>query len=398
VAGREVPRDEALDAAARLLLGAARPLVYLAPDVSCETQREGAAVADLLRAALDSVTSATALRSVLASQERGRAGATLGEVRNRADVVVFWGTDPGRTHPRFAERFAPNPVGLHVAGGRRGRIVVAVDVGASRAPEDADVRVVVPAEEEVATLTALRAIALAPDPRAGPAARAGEPWGRAHGIARTLLAGRYVAIVADAEAADGAAEGRDLLRSAALVAVAQALNSPTRCALVSLRGGGNRSGADAVLTAHTGYPMAVDFARGYPRYLPYDGAAQTRLAEPGAVDAVLVIGAPARLPADVAGALGRVPCAAVGPRASEGALAGAAAVVDTAVAGIHEGGTALRMDDVTLPLRPPLAGSADAPPATAAAVRALRERIQRGRAGRAGTERRRAAVAGERRP
>lgn len=374
-AGRDVTLDEALDAAARLLLAARRPLVYLGPDVSCETQRESVALADLLHAALDSVTSAAATASVLASQERGRAGATLGEIRGRADVVVFWGTDPRRTHPRFFERFAPDAVGLFVPDGRRGRVVVAVDVGDSRAPDDADVRVAVPPAEEVATLLALRAVVAAPDPKSGPAARAGDLWTRARSLAATLAAGRYVAIVADAESDGAAGEARDVGRAAALVAAAQALNGPTRCALVSLRGGGNRTGADAVLTSQTGYPMAVDFARGYPRYLPYEGAARWRLGAGGDVDAALLVGAPARLPAGISDALARVPCAAIGPRASEGALAAAAAVVDTAVAGIHEGGTAVRMDDVPLPLRPSLEG----PPAAVDVVRALRERVRRER-------------------
>jgi len=44
------------------------------------------------------------------------------------------------------------------------------------------------------------------------------------------------------------------------------------------------------------------------------------------------------------------------------------------VAGIHEEGTALRMDDVPLPLRSPVSG----PPAAAAIARALRERTAAG--------------------
>ena len=51
-----------------------------------------------------------------------------------------------------------------------------------------------------------------------------------------------------------------------------------------------------------------------------------------------------------------MPCAVIGPRASESPLAGATALIDTGVAGIHEGGTAIRMDDVPLPLRPSIAG------------------------------------------
>src|SRR4051812_8436184 len=57
IGDRDVSLNEAVDEAARILAGASRPLVYLAPDISCETQREGAAIADMLRARLDSVTS-----------------------------------------------------------------------------------------------------------------------------------------------------------------------------------------------------------------------------------------------------------------------------------------------------------------------------------------------------
>jgi formylmethanofuran dehydrogenase subunit B len=47
--------------------------------------------------------------------------------------------------------------------------------------------------------------------------------------------------------------------------------------------------------------------------------------------------------------------------------------VDTGVAGIHEGGTAFRMDDVPLPLRPALTDTKV--PSAAATLRRLRERL-----------------------
>jgi formylmethanofuran dehydrogenase subunit B len=43
----------------------------------------------------------------------------------------------------------------------------------------------------------------------------------------------------------------------------------------------------------------------------------------------------------------------VGPRASQSDLKSAVAI-DTGVAGIHEGGTAYRMDEIPLRLHPPL--------------------------------------------
>ncbi len=185
-----------------------------------------------------------------------------------------------------------------------------------------------------------------------------------------MLRGRYVAVVADAEpdqaTADAAQLGAvgDLARASALIGLAQALNGPARCALVTLRGGGNRNGADGALTAQTGYPAAVDFSRGFPRYRPWDGS---RLA--GASDAVLVVGALDLAPAAVRALAGRARSAVIGPRAS--AVAGVAAAIDSGTAGIHCGGTAVRMDDVALPLRPSIAGLPD----PAVLIRALRDRL-----------------------
>src|SRR5439155_1089190 len=107
VNGRSASLEQALTEAAGLLTGATHPLVYLAGDLSCETQREAVAIADRLHAALDSLA-ATAATAVLAAQRRGRAGATLGEIRQRADLVVFWAVDPSTRYPRYGR---PGPGG-----------------------------------------------------------------------------------------------------------------------------------------------------------------------------------------------------------------------------------------------------------------------------------------------
>jgi formylmethanofuran dehydrogenase subunit B len=360
VGERDVERHEAIRAAAQLLMEASRPLVYLAPDLSCEAQRETVGVADALGAALDSVTSATALRSILAAQERGRTGATLGEIRNRADVVVCWNVDPSINYPRFSSRYAPEAAG---------RTIIRIDI-------DAD--------SEVATLTALAAIVSG---RVSGASGTGPAWARARDLGPRLLAGRYVAIVADAEPDD--AQPRDPGRADALISLAQALNTPTRAALSLLRAGGNRSGADAVMTWQTGYPMTVDFTHGHPRYQPYEGTAAARL-DRGDVLALLVVGAADLIPLALRTRMAQVPRVVVGPRASDSALAlpgdvaagngVASVVIDTGIAGIHDGGTAMRMDDVPLPLRPSLAGphnTADVVGALAALVRTRHEAAAR---------------------
>jgi formylmethanofuran dehydrogenase subunit B len=351
VGGHAVSLEAALTQAATILTQARRPLVYLAAELSCETQRAAVGIADRLRAVLDSTTSEIAA-AVLAAQRRGRATATLGELRQRADLVVFWGVDPAQRYPRYTSRYA-------VA--RQSRTVVAVDVGGHRGPGDADARVIISADVEVDALGVMRAIARGhalPDvPALRPAVE----------LARRMMQAQYVALVHDAEP-DGTPADLPPDRAEGLIALAQALNGPTRCALSTLRAGGNRSGADAVVTWQTGFPCAVDFSRGYPSYRPHDGAAA--LVARREIDAMLLIGSPGSVPEPVARGLASVPTVAIGPYASAAAFEPAVAV-DTGVAGIHEGGMAFRMDDVPLPLRPSVAG----PPAAAVVVRDLATRL-----------------------
>jgi formylmethanofuran dehydrogenase subunit B len=352
--GRAVSLEAALARAVTILTQASRPLVYLAGELSCETQRAAVGIADRLRAALDSPTSEIAA-AVLAAQRRGRAAATLGELRQRADLVVFWGFDPAERYPRYTSRYAVAPGGLQTPS----RTVVAVDVGDHRGPGDAEARVIISADVEVDALGVMRAVARGHAPPDAPALRP------AIELARRMMQARYVALVHDAEP-DGTPADPD--RAEGLIALAQALNGPTRCALSTLRAGGNRSGADAVVTWQTGFPCAVDFSRGYPSYRPHDGAAA--LVARREIDAMLLIGSPGSVPEPVARGLASVPTVAIGPYASAAVFEPAVAV-DTGVAGIHEGGMALRMDDVPLPLRPSVAG----PPAAAVVVRDLAARL-----------------------
>ena len=220
-------------------------------------------------------------------------------------------------------------------------------------------------DREVAILTELTATVSAPDGRANVTGAAGT-------LLDALAPGKYVAIVADPERSEAEGRERDASdggRAGALIALAQALNARTRCALVLLRGGGNRTGADACLTSHTGYPMAIDFARGVPGYRPFEAAAE-RLAR-GNVDALLVVGSAAQLPQNLLDHLPTDELIVIGPGASATSFAAADVIIDTGVVGIHEEGTALRMDDVPLPLSAILPGL----PTAHSMVERLRRRL-----------------------
>ena len=45
-------------------------------------------------------------------QESGISGSTAGEVTNRADLVVYWGTNPMDSMPRHLSRYAVYPRGF----------------------------------------------------------------------------------------------------------------------------------------------------------------------------------------------------------------------------------------------------------------------------------------------
>jgi formylmethanofuran dehydrogenase subunit B len=348
IAGNPATLDQALAEAATLLLAARGGVtIYLAPDLTSQAQRLAIQLADLLAATVDSATSSTAAEGLLAVQRRGRAGATLGEIRNRADVVLFWGLDPAQRYPRFMARCV-DPAGTHVPDGRKGRTVIGVSVGADSAPKAADLTLTLNPDEEIAALSLMRASiqGLARE-------QASVGLSQATALADRLSRARYAVLVHDAEPTD---QPRNPLRVEALLSLALALNGPTRAALFSLRAGGNRVGAEAVLTSQTGYPFSVDYTRGHPLYDPGNRGVQRIGA--GSFATVLVVGSPP-LDGELSQSLGRLRTVAIGPRASQAGFAPRVAI-DTGVAGIHEGGTAYRTDEVPQQLRPPLEGQRSA--------------------------------------
>jgi formylmethanofuran dehydrogenase subunit B len=334
--GKTTTLGEALDRAAALLAAAKNPMVYLAGDLTIEAARSGLAIADRIRARLDSPASDTVAAGLVAQQTRGRATATLGELFNRADLVLFWGVDPAERYPRFRERYSADRKGVAAPEGRANRTLIAVDVGPSKGPEDADHRVSLTPEQEIAVLGSIRA------------AVAGRRQPDDNSLAELvdrLTKAKYTSLVYDAEPSG---LSRSQLRAEALVALTQALNGPSRAALTPLRAGGNRSGIESLSTWQTGFPFAVDFSRGFPRYLPEESASQ--LLRTGGIDVVLLAGSPATVPEPVRAAFGSTQVIAIGPRTSVASPAFHIAV-DTGIAGIHEEGTAFRMDDVPIPLR-----------------------------------------------
>ena len=331
VDGREAELDEALDEAAAILADARVPLVYGLGQASCEAQRTAVALAEAIGAVIDPAGPLLDGASGLAFQARGASTATLGDVRDRADLVVVWRADPVVTHPRLLER-------LRLPGA--GRELVVVDERRTATAEEADTFLELPADRDVEALWTLRALV-----RDKPVAPFEPPL---DDLAARLRGARSVAIL---QHVHGTVE------ALGLHALVRDLCQDTHAVAVTLRREGNAAGAEDVLAWQTGYPSAVSFAGGRPRSSPGELSAAAVL-ERGDADAALVVGSDPleHLPERAAERLRAIPVVSVDAR--DTTTAGAARVAfTTAAAGVHRPGVVHRLDGVPLPLRELLASS-----------------------------------------
>nr|MBA3658885.1 hypothetical protein [Gemmatimonadales bacterium] len=121
----------------------------------------------------------------------------------------------------------------------------------------------------------------------------------------------------------------------------------------------------------------VDFSTGRPRYTPeargLDGVRD------GGFTAAVVVGAAAQLGDAATRALGGLPTVVIGPRASEASF-GVRIAIDTGTAGIHEEGTAYRLDDVPLPLTAVLPGPRSAHQTITTLTRLVAQQLRAGTA------------------
>jgi formylmethanofuran dehydrogenase subunit B len=140
----------------------------------------------------------------------------------------------------------------------------------------------------------------------------------------------------------------------ALLRLVTDLNRHTRFYARRMRIPGDVAGADSVLCWTTGFPFSVNLARGYPRYNPGEYSANEVL-ERGEADACLLVGSEgvAALSEAARAALVRLPTIVLDYPTETCPFVPSIAFT-TAVYGVHLPGTAYRMDETPIPLRPVL--------------------------------------------
>ena len=168
-------------------------------------------------------------------------------------------------------------------------------------------------------------------------------------------------------------EGRHMNIDAAVGLVSD-LTSSTKFVLLPMRGHYNVAGANTVMTWQTGYPYAVDFSRGYPRYNPGEYSSVDILAR-GEADAALIVASDpvATFPVAAAKHLSKIPVICLDHKVNMTTMSSRVAI-PVATAGVEVEGTAYRMDGVPLRLRKVIAPP-EGIPSDAEALQMIMERV-----------------------
>jgi formylmethanofuran dehydrogenase subunit B len=267
----------------------------------------------------------------------------VGEIKNRADLVIYWGSNPAEAHPRHPSRYAVTAKGLFTPLGKKERTIVTVDVRPTSSSRMANIAFQIKPNSDYEVLSILLALVKGHEldcREVGGVAI--EEWKAlvdkmkqckfgviCWGMGITMSRGKH-------------------FNAIAILKLAQELNRFTKFSGMPMRGHGNVVGIQQVLTWQTGYPMSVNFSRGYPRYNPGEFSVADLVGRKE-VDAAMVIAADAvgHLPGKTSEYLQSIPLIAIDPKESDTTKV-AAVVIPVAQAGVAAAGMQYRMDHIPL--------------------------------------------------
>ncbi|MEA2090565.1 MAG: molybdopterin-dependent oxidoreductase [Thermoproteota archaeon] len=386
----ETSLDEAIRKSAQILVDAYHPILYGWSSTSCEAIRVGLELAEEVGGVIDNTSSVCHGPSILSIQDVGMSTCTLGQIRHRADLVIYWGSNPWAAHPRHIERYTAFSEGRfqkstwhHLVSLLRGQLaekkrervterllmrevsappstaehmpptmlreerkLIVVDVRRTRSAEIADYFIQVELNKDYELLQAFRMLVREEDLDVDEVA--GVPLELLEDVADVMVGCKFGVLFFGV----GLTMSRGKLRNVdAALSLVRDLNSRTKFVIMPMRGHFNVTGADIVFTWQTGYPYAVDFSEGCPRYNPGETSVIDVLSR-GEADAGLVVASDpvSHFPREVAQKLVENPLIVIDPRVTPTTLM-ADVVIPSTFVGIETEGTAYRMDGVPLPLK-----------------------------------------------
>ena len=382
----EVSFEEALHKSAEILANANYPLLYGWSSTSCEAQRIGIELAEQVGGVFDNTSSVCHGPTVLGMQEAGLPSCTLGQVRHRADLILYWGCDPLSSHPRHMQRYtmfaegrfeeskrkvftnqnslkddqgrdlaisqqqvetvSSNPNCLPQTLDKKARKLLVVDVRKTLTATMADIFLQIEPNKDFELIQALRM--LVKDQEIDVDDVAGVPVKYLSEVADVLVNCNFGVIFFGMGLAQSEGKSRNIEATIELV---RDLNSRTKFSMMPMKGHFNVTGADIVLAWQTGFPFGVDFSLGYPRYNPGETTTVEILLRHES-DAFLAVASDpvAGFPKVAVEHLVRNPIIVIDPHLNATSLM-ADVVFPSAIVGIEMEGTAYRMDSVPLPLK-----------------------------------------------
>ncbi len=300
----------------------------------------------------------------------GKVSCTLGEVKNRADFIIYWGGNPAECHPRHFTKYTLTQKGKFVPNGRKGRTMVLVDIRETPSAKAADIFLQIRPGKDFELLTALRAMAKGQRVDEALVAETGLKMEQLTDLVDRMKKAKFGVLFFGMGLS--MTRGKHMNSAAALTLAAE-MNDHTKFVTMPMRGHGNVTGADVVLRYTTAYPFGINLTRGYPRFNPGEFSTIDLLVR-GDNDATLVLGADpgATMPKPAIEHLKRTPTIVLDPKVTHTSRISRVHIT-TAATGISAPGTVYRMDEVPLPLRPVLKSPY---PTDEEVIRRIREKVE----------------------
>ena len=265
--------------------------------------------------------------------------------------MIYWGGNPAECHPRHFTKYSLTQKGKFTPNGRKDRTMVLVDIRETPSAKAADVFLQIRPGKDFEVITALRAILKGQPVNETIVAETGLTLAQMQELIDMMKAARFGVIFFGMGLS--MTRGKHM-NSAGVLMLAAEMNAFTKFVAMPMRGHGNVTGSDVVMRYTTGYPFGVSLCRGYPRFNPGEFSTVDLLVR-GDNDACLVLGADpgATMPQPAIDHLARIPTIVLDPKLTHTSRL-ARVHITTAVTGISAPGTAYRMDEIPLPLRPAL--------------------------------------------
>lgn len=341
-----VSMNEAIDKAVEILKNANYPLIFGLSTTECEAQSKALELAELIGATIDQLPSVCHGPSMMGLQSVGQTTATLGEIKNRSDFVIFWGCNPIEAHPRHFYRYSGSAKGMW--SDRSKRYIVTIDVRETLAAKKSDKFIKISYGRDYELISIIRSAIKGQKIPDNVEEITGVKKEDVEDLINRMKNAKYGAVFYGMGLTQ--TFGKEL-NTDNLISLVKDLNEYTKFSVIPMLGHYNVSGAVHVWSWQTGYPFSINFSLQYPRYNPGEFSA-TQILSRKECDAVLFIATDpvAHLPNKVVRHLSDIPVITIDPKFSLTALI-SDVVIPSATAGIEAEGTAYRMDGIPIRLK-----------------------------------------------